>query len=330
MRFRSWADKVNFVRYMNMHLAWAPGGINDWADLLSRVADKLQEAAQERERLKMMMPMMKHSHHQSDDEKGESRRQERFSFTAEEWGEVHRAYLADETRMHHVKMCDLYRVICMGGEGVDPGIVAKVRTWKQKSFVDVTPPGSEHPVLYTTRRQLRRHGQSDGDEKVLVMVVPDGAMVRITNGEIPADSRSEEKWKKIDLKTDILIWAHEQKSHPKKADTIESVRQLAWFTDLVGCVRRHLDACGFCLGRQHGEHTVRMGIESMQRAVVMQMDHRKLTVAEMEAIGGAYVAVLTMTDVATRKVIYEPVTSESAMETAMTIVMDWMPKMAVP
>ena len=91
------------------------------------------------------------------------------------------------------------------------------------------------------------------------------------------------------------------------------MRQLAWFTDLVGCVRRHLDACGFCLGRQQAEHTVGMGIESMQRAVVMQMDHRKLTVAEMEAIGGAYVAVLTMTDVATRKVIYEPVTSESAM-----------------
>ena len=76
-------------------------------------------------------------------------------------------------------------------------------------------------------------------------------------------------------------------------------------------MRRHLDACGFCLNRQQGENTVNVGvgIESLQRAVVMQMDHRKLTVAEMEAIGGAYVAVLTMTDVATRKVIYEPVTS---------------------
>ena len=62
----------------------------------------------------------------------------------------------------------------------------------------------------------------------------------------------------------------------------------------------------------------------------MQMDHRKLTIAEMEAIGGAYVAVLTMTDATTRKVIYEPVVSESAMETAMTIVMDWMPETAVP
>ena len=84
-------------------------------------------------------------------------------------------------------------------------------------------------------------------------------------------------------------------------------------------MRRHLDACGFCLSRQQGENTVGMGIESLKRAVVMQMDHRKLTVAEMEVIGGARVAVLTMTDVATRKVVYEPVTSESAMETSMMV-----------
>ena len=40
------------------------------------------------------------------------------------------------------------------------------------------------------------------------------------------------------------------------------------------------------------------------------MDHKKLTMAEMEAIGGAYVAVLTMPDVATRKVIHETVHGE--------------------
>ena len=48
---------------------------------------------------------------------------------------MHKAYLADVTRMHHLQMWDLYRVICMGDEGVDPGIVAKVCTWKQKRSV---------------------------------------------------------------------------------------------------------------------------------------------------------------------------------------------------
>jgi hypothetical protein len=47
---------------MNMYLAWAPGGVNDWADLLSRIAEKLAAAAMERERQRIMMPMMRHSH----------------------------------------------------------------------------------------------------------------------------------------------------------------------------------------------------------------------------------------------------------------------------
>ena len=99
LRFRCWADKVNFVRYMNMYLAWAPGGVNDWADLLSRIAEKLAAAAMERERQRIMMPMMRHSHHSEEKEKGEREAPaEHFAFSKEEWAEVHRAYLADETR----------------------------------------------------------------------------------------------------------------------------------------------------------------------------------------------------------------------------------------
>ena len=221
----------------------------------------------------------------------------------------------------------------MGGEGVDPGVIAKVRTWKDKRFMDVTPPGSEHPMMYTTRRQLRRHEtgkQAGADEKVLVLVVPEGAMVRITTGENPADSGSEESWKRIDLKRDVMLWAHEQKSHPRIVDTIANVRRLAWFPELIGYVRKHLDACGFCLSRQQAEVTVGMGIESLRRAAVMQMDHRKMTGAEMEAISGEYCSVLTMCDVATRKVVYTPVDSESAMETAITIITEWIPDFGIP
>jgi hypothetical protein len=75
-----------------------------------------------------------------------------------------------------------------------------------------------------------------------------------------------------------------------------NVRKLAWFPDLIGYVRKHLDACGFCLARQTAEVTVGMGIESLSRAKVMQMDHRKLTKKEMEDINHKYCAVLTMCD----------------------------------
>ena len=41
MRFRSWAEKVSYVKYMTMHLGFCPGGLNNWSDLQSRIADKL-------------------------------------------------------------------------------------------------------------------------------------------------------------------------------------------------------------------------------------------------------------------------------------------------
>ena len=91
-----------------------------------------------------------------------------------------------------------------------------------------------------------------------------------------------------------MLWAHEQKSHPRIVDTIANVGRLAWFADLIGYARKHLYVCGFCLHRQQGEVTVGMGIESLRRATVMQMDHKKMTGEEMEAISGEYCSVLTM------------------------------------
>ncbi len=57
LRFRLWADKVGCVRYTNMYMNWWPGGVNDWADLLSKIADKLAEGAEERERLATVVPV---------------------------------------------------------------------------------------------------------------------------------------------------------------------------------------------------------------------------------------------------------------------------------
>ena len=73
-----------------------------------------------------------------------------------------------------------------------------------------------------------------------------------------------------------------------------------------------------------------MGIESLRRAAVMQMDHRKMTDAEMDAISREYCSVLTMCEVATRRVVYTPVDSESAMETAITIITEWIPDFGIP
>jgi hypothetical protein len=50
LRFRAWAEQVGYVKYMNFCMKFIPGLCNDWADLLSRVAEKLATVAEEQMR----------------------------------------------------------------------------------------------------------------------------------------------------------------------------------------------------------------------------------------------------------------------------------------
>ena len=150
MRFRSWAEKVGWVRHMNMFMNWWLGGINDWSDLLSRIADNVAECAAERDRTRALMPMHRHSYHVGEPGAEEADgcgipsgySMEHLALEADGWKKVAEAYLADNTRMQGVKMSDVYRMVTMGGEGVDAGIHAKVRTWVGTMMFAVTPPGS--------------------------------------------------------------------------------------------------------------------------------------------------------------------------------------------
>ena len=54
IRFLSWAEKVSYVRYMNLDMKWIPGSANDFADLLSRMAERIGEAVKQREGIPMM------------------------------------------------------------------------------------------------------------------------------------------------------------------------------------------------------------------------------------------------------------------------------------
>lgn len=333
MRFRSWAEKVGYVRYMRIYMNWWPGGVNDWADLLSRIADKLAECAEERERLAMVMPLQVHSYHTGhrtrEKESGvpSGYRVEHLNLSEDGWEEVHRAYLEDtESKVQGTKLSDVYRVVTMGGEGVDPGVQANIRPWAGKRMFAVVPPGAKRAMLYTPRSQLRVHGEDDNTQ-VLVLCVPEGANVRMTTGEAPPDEGHE--WSKLDLKRDMCVYRHEFDSHSKAEEMQAKLRALCWFPGLLLYVKNHIKMCGHCSARAAAEVSAGTGIEAMRRGEVAQMDHRVLTTEEKK-IGFGYVAILTITDVASRKVMFEPVDSESALDTAYVILMDWVPENGVP
>ena len=48
MRIRGWAERMSFLNLLPVHTAFCPGELNSFADLTSRIADKLQEAVTRR------------------------------------------------------------------------------------------------------------------------------------------------------------------------------------------------------------------------------------------------------------------------------------------
>ena len=58
-RFLSWAEKVSYVRYINLDMKWIPGSANDFADLLSTMVERIEEAVKQREGIPMMHPLGK-------------------------------------------------------------------------------------------------------------------------------------------------------------------------------------------------------------------------------------------------------------------------------
>ena len=128
MRFRSWAEKVSYVKYMMMHLGFCPGGLNNWSDLLSRIADKLQACVEERDariREIKMAPMTRMSYHK---EKSDAQHAagaapagyevDHLQLNREDWKAVIDAYVQDDTTIQNVKISDIYKCAVQGGAGV--------------------------------------------------------------------------------------------------------------------------------------------------------------------------------------------------------------------
>ncbi len=57
LRFLGWAEKVSYVKWMGFDMRWIPGSANDFADLLSRMADRIGQAVEAQARVAGMCPI---------------------------------------------------------------------------------------------------------------------------------------------------------------------------------------------------------------------------------------------------------------------------------
>ena len=156
-----------------MEMKWIIAGANSFADLLSRIADKLQAVRLDRKAggsqtpLTCALPLRahplsRHSYHEDKKQSGSGEfEMNHLVLSASEWDEVAAAYLRDSRTMHSVTVSDIYRCVVHDGKGVEQMIKMKVKPWIGVRVFAVAPPGAAVQVLYVPRSQQRAHWAED-------------------------------------------------------------------------------------------------------------------------------------------------------------------------
>jgi hypothetical protein len=334
-RFLGWIDKVSYLQYMKtrMKLNWWPGSANDFPDLLSRCAAKLQECIDEREKLTKMFALSRVSYHYKNDYiTGAPVKYEvqHLEMCEAEWREVARAYLSDESTVHSASIADIYRCVCDGGEGVPAAMQMKIQPWVGKRYFYMKAPNADVGLVYTPRSQQRIHWESVDNTKVLVLLVPKNAQVRLTTAALVHDTEVEREndWLKVDLRRSIVLLCHDDAHHPGIKETLRSVRQLVYWHGMVTDIRSHYDQCADCLEERKGAEEVGTGIVAAGRMDVVMLDHVVLT--EDRAKLAEVPVILTMMDVATRTSVFASAESQKAAESARLLLTHWVKIYSMP
>ena len=114
---------------MNLDIKWIPGSDNDFADLLSRTSGRKGRGSSEAEGrysydVSMMYPLGKSVNTEKEEGDGTPAGYTavHLALSTEEWQSVAEAYCSDGGRVQSMKVNELYRTMCDGGEGHGSGM----------------------------------------------------------------------------------------------------------------------------------------------------------------------------------------------------------------
>ena len=359
-RFSGWVDDLAWMRDLPIDMSYCPGEWLTFPDMLSRAEYILKMVAEERRRgslpktatLSMASSMKnsrnegpqvcavsKHSYHGKAGKKIKAEVPEGMEavymkLTTEDCSAIAAALHLDTSRHHGVTISQIYSVAL--GECGDPVICSKVEPWMQKRFYLLTPPGSDHKLLFTPSahqrvRDFEAITKSEDPTKRLVMVIPPKAKVRVTAAEELYEDSTDSpnpEWLNVDYRKDSIMLVHDMNSHPKFVPTLMQLRNLAWWPDMQTSCREHLDQCTDCLAERDSVTEVGLGIVSHKRGEVIQIDHYVLPKKHAQLAG--IPVVLTAVCEATGWTMYEGVKSQEALTSARTLYTRWLPYMGAP
>ena len=142
------------------------------------------------------------------------------NFTDARWHVVCDAYKVDNDTFLKMKLSEVYEILTVRGAKVAQLHRERILSWKQRvSPVAVCKDGT--PALFVPRSFLRLDDDDDEEPVVkaeLVLLVPDGAQVKITTANMMYDAETEGEmlmWMKEDLRIDYVLMAHEYSLHAR-------------------------------------------------------------------------------------------------------------------
>ena len=350
-RFFSWADKVAGTRYWSYVLLHFPGDSISLPHMMTHMGDMALQRRDEMRQAQasfIVFPMTLSSPSPlvapcelsppSAYSVPSGYIASHLTLVESESSVIAAAYQSDASTFLSIPLSDIYAVVTSSAP-VPKLHLDRVRPWVGVRFFAIAPPGCDTPLLYTpTSFQVIEATDEDASlrdpTRTLVLVVPAGAMVRITDAaRQPAITTHESHpeyghWMQHDLRRDILYLAHNNNDHPSLAHTLRSMREMCWFPQIVQYTKYHVQACPICTPRVKAQRAIGASIIAAHRLWVVYIDHFILE-GDLPSITGVG-HILTMLCSRTRFAMFIVVASDSAVATATAIHNRWYPFLGVP
>ena len=220
---------------------------------------------------------------------------------------MHRAMLADETKVHGISVSNIYKAT-MGME-VSAEIMNEVESSIGRRHFAVSHPNcSKRKLMYTPMSHVRVHWERTDATRILVPWIPQGAKVKAIGPEaLYEDDTKDPEWlrKQHTLRGQLLALVHDMDEHPREGPSLEALKSVAFWPKMGADMSEHWWTCADCLPEVRALKGIGTGIMALRRFTALQLDHFKLPVAWAEMCGVN--EILTITDSATRITSYEVV-----------------------
>ena len=350
-----WRDDIAWTEMIPIWFAGIPGHKNSFADFLSHVHDELvsrsaaQKAAKSQSTAKVLMMPVSDSAvvdragvfgatlavMGEDAEKTleahltmpAGYRAAQMMLSDDEWAEICSKYRTSKSEMREVSLAVIYNVLVDGGDKVSKLEKKKVNGWKHRIIPVEVGDGD---VALFVKAPVHSEDEVDWAEPVeetdealtkMVLLVPEGAMVRVTAVPLTEQEQDPESYRYRDLRMDMLVMAHEFQLHAKVGLMYLFITQRVWFPEIVAVIKLHIKECGLCAAKIKASRLAGHGMVSVCTYRHVGADHviPPQWLKDLIKVNG----ILMVTDRASGKIAVEVQEEMTAEATAINLFLGW-------